>query len=271
MTYILFITAFSLSSIAAYYAVVGLMAIFSAAPMPIAIMGTALEISKIVTASWLQRNWKKISIMMRGYFLAAIVILMFLTSMGIYGFLSKAHGDQSINMSNNTVLISDIDRKIEVQRKRIQDSEKIISQLDASVQILLDANRIRGRDGAISVRNSQLEERSNLKAVIDESYKVIGQLEAEKLKFLSEKSVLEAEVGPLKYIASLIYGDELTKSLLESTVRIVILMIIFVFDPLAVLLFVALSKSTEKKEVEQKIDKIEPEFGNTLDLSLIHI
>ena len=164
---------------------------------------------------------------------------MFITSMGIFGFLSKAHMDQTLSVGDNSLLIERIDTKIEREQVRIKDAETVIGQLDKAVQVLIDYDRIRGPSGSIAVRESQNEERAQLASVIDDAYLKIDTMSAEKLELDKEQLALEAEVGPIKYIAAFIYGDELDKTLLERAVRWIIITIIFVFDPLAVLLIVA--------------------------------
>ena len=162
--------------------------------------------------------------------------------MGIFGFLSKAHLDQTITAGDNTLEISQIDSRIERQNKRIVDADTVIAQLDKSVQVLIDFDRIRGKDGAIAVRESQKEERANLNAVIDDAQNEVTILNNKRLALSKEQLAIEAEVGPLKYIAELIYGDE-AKDHFDEAVRYVILLLIFVFDPLAVLLLIAANQS----------------------------
>jgi len=233
------IVGLAISGVAAWYSIVGLMAIFAAAKIPIAIMGAVLEVGKLLTASWLYQFWDKTNTLLKTYFTVAVVVLMFITSMGIFGFLSKAHMDQTLSVGDNSLLIERIDTKIEREQVRIKDAETVIGQLDKAVQVLIDYDRIRGPSGSIAVRESQNEERAQLTSVIDDAYLKIDTMSAEKLELDKEQLALEAEVGPIKYIAAFIYGDELDKTLLERAVRWIIITIIFVFDPLAVLLIVA--------------------------------
>ena len=233
------IVGLAISGVAAWYSIVGLMAIFAAAKIPIAIMGAVLEVGKLLTASWLYQFWDKTNTLLKSYFTIAVVVLMFITSMGIFGFLSKAHMDQTLSVGDNSLLIERIDRKIDREKVKITDAETVVAQLDKTVQVLIDYDRIRGESGAIAVRESQNEERATLSNIIDQAYSKIDTLSVEKLELDKEQLELEAEVGPIKYIAAFIYGDELDKTLLERAVRWIIITIIFVFDPLAVLLIVA--------------------------------
>ena len=244
----------AISVVAAWYSIVGLMAIFAAAKIPIAIMGAVLEVGKLLTASWLYQYWDKTNALLKSYFTIAVVVLMFITSMGIFGFLSKAHMDQTLTVGDNSLLIERIDRKIDREKVKITDAETVVAQLDKTVQVLIDYDRIRGESGAIAVRESQNEERATLSNIIDQAYSKIDTLSVEKLELDKEQLELEAEVGPIKYIAAFIYGDELDKTLLERAVRWIIITIIFVFDPLAVLLIVAANMTL--KEVMNRPKKV---------------
>ena len=244
----------AISVVAAWYSIVGLMAIFAAAKIPIAIMGAVLEVGKLLTASWLYQYWYKANKLLKFYFTTSVVVLMFITSMGIFGFLSKAHMDQTLSVGDNSLLIERIDKKIEREQVRITDAETVISQLDKSVQVLIDYDRIRGPNGALAVRESQNEERSQLSTIIDDAYEKIDTMSIEKLELDKEQLALEAEVGPIKYIAAFIYGDDLDSNLLDRAVRWIIITIIFVFDPLAVLLIVAANMTF--KEIMSKPKKV---------------
>ena len=248
------IVGLAISGVAAWYSIVGLMAIFAAAKIPIAIMGAVLEVGKLLTASWLYQFWDKTNTLLKTYFTIAVVVLMFITSMGIFGFLSKAHMDQTLSVGDNSLLIERIDTKIEREQVRIKDAETVIGQLDKAVQVLIDYDRIRGPSGSIAVRESQNEERAQLTSVIDDAYLKIDTMSAEKLELDKEQLALEAEVGPIKYIAAFIYGDDLDNKLLDKAVRWIIVTIIFVFDPLAVLLIVAANMTL--KEAYNKPKKV---------------
>jgi hypothetical protein len=256
MAYLVLLVALAISGVAAWYSIAGLAAIFAAAKVPVMIMGASLEVGKLVTASWLYQNWKRVPFLLKSYLTFAVVVLMFITSMGIFGFLSKAHIDQTIVSGDNTLLIQQIDQKIEREQKRIDDANLVIAQLDSAVQTLIDYDRIRGDDGAIAVREGQKDERDNLNTIIDDAYGIMGSLQSDRLQLSQEQLSIEAEVGPIRYIAELIYGDETNEAILNSAVRIVILIIIFVFDPLAVLLLVAANMSlrdTYKKVTTRKV------------------
>lgn len=254
---LLFFCGLSLSAIAAFYAVSGLMAIFAASAMAIAIMGTALEVSKLVVASWLYNNWSDIPRLMRAYFVVALLCLLTLTSLGIFGYLSKAHLDQAVPTGEVVQRLTLIDEKIQVQRDTIENTRAVILQMDDVVnQTMARTEDARGAERALQIRRSQSRDRARFVGEIETAQAEITKLNTERAPIASEVREVEAKVGPIKYIAALIYGDELGGDLLESAVRIVILMIIFVFDPLAVLMLIAanfsLKKEREKHEpIEQ--------------------
>ena len=242
MTYLLFAVALSLSALAAYYAVMGLVAIFAAAVVPIALMGSLLEASKLVVASWLYRNWKEIPALMKSYFVGALIVLMMLTSMGIFGFLSKAHLDQAIPTGDVQSKLALLDEKIKTEKENINANRKELTQLDAQVdQTIARTDDAKGTERAITVRRAQQKDRNRILNEIGAAQTKIAKYNEERAPIASEVRKVEAEVGPIKYIAALIYGDESTNdvTMLEKAVRIVTILIVIVFDPLAVLLLIA--------------------------------
>lgn len=241
MTYLLFAVALSLSAIAAYYAVMGLVAIFAAAALPIAIMGSLLEVSKLTVASWLYQNWKAIPKLLKTYFTIALVVLMMLTSMGIFGFLSKAHLDQAVPTGDVAAKLALIDEKIKTEKENLNASRSELNQLDQQVnQTMSRTDDSKGAERAIAIRRGQQKDRARILTEIGTTQTKIAKLQEERAPIASEVRKVEAEVGPIKYIAQLIYGQEAQDAdFLEKAVRIVTLMIVVVFDPLAVLMLIA--------------------------------
>lgn len=237
---VLLINALFLSGIAAFYAVTGLIAIFATAVIPIAIMGIALESAKLVIASWLYRRWNDITKVMRYYFSVSLVILMFLTSMGIFGFLSKAHLDQAVPSGEVSSQVYILDDKIKYQRSIIERNQKAIKQLDDLVeQTIGRSTDEKSIDKATALRRQQEAQRNRLVGEIERAQNQINTLTNQRAPIASQLRKIEAEVGPIKYIAALIYGDKIDESILEKAVRFVIIIIVFVFDPLAVMMLVA--------------------------------
>ena len=238
-----FITSLLIAGVAAWYSIIGLTTIFSAAVIPIIIMGVVLEIGKLVAASWVYTHWKDTGILLRTYLVSAIVILMIITSMGIYGFLSKSHIDAGINTSEISVKIERIDNRIKSEQRQIDRAEKNIQEMD----ITLDKTDYGFFDDSrLQERKKQSADREQLNDIITKAENNIDKLLDKKSEYELEVKNFEVEVGPIKYIAALIYGDE-AKNYLDNTVRYVILLLIFVFDPLAVLLLISANMSYRKE------------------------
>jgi hypothetical protein len=254
MTFLLFATAISLSIVAAWYAIAGLVAIFAAAVVPIMIMGSLLEASKLVVASWLYRSWNEIPKLMKAYFTVALVILMLLTSMGIFGYLSKAHLDQAIPTGDAAAKVQIIDERIAIEQDVIAQYRKDLTILNDQIDRY---NELGAVSKGVKAREQQKEERTVILNKIEESQNKVTQLRDERAPYSMEMRKIEAEVGPLKYIAALIYGDNADQTLLESAVRIVIMLIVFVFDPLAVLMLIAANWSL-KNAMPKIVERVEP-------------
>ncbi len=370
------LTALTISAVAIYYSVSGLVAIFAAAALPIMIMGGVLEVGKLVTAVWLHRYWAQTKWWLKSYLSLAVILLMFITSMGIFGFLSKAHIEQTSASEESVAQVqridteiarynavidraeekietletrgtggqSNIQSQIDIEEERIktayeryqpqiEEQQKIIDQqqelynnqltqlddllgsvqefiaqgTDSSIkqaqtiigtradgnwgsgsartyrnwvatqeerrqeiiskieQLANNPTVIAAREEILRLRGlaeKQIEESNRLitsyreqlssnrtidvgslidaeLAKINETNDNIDKLTEEKYALEAEYRKLEAEVGPIKYIAEFVYGEQADKDLLEQAVRWVILLIIFVFDPLAVLLLIA--------------------------------
>ena len=238
-----FVTSLAIAAVAAWYSIIGLTAIFAAAVIPIIIMGIVLEIGKLVAAAWVYNHWRETSILLRTYLVSAIVVLMLITSMGIYGFLSKSHIDAGINTGEISVKIERVDNRIKSEQRQIDRAEKNILEMDTTLEKteygFFD-------DSRLDERKRQSVEREQLNNIITKSENSIDDLLDKKSEYELEVKNFEVEVGPIKYIAALIYGDE-AKNYLDNTVRYVILLLIFVFDPLAVLLLISANMSYRKE------------------------
>lgn len=230
----------SISAVAVYYSVAGLISIFAAAVIPIAVMGIVLELSKLVATVWLKQNWFIAPRFIKSYLLIAISILMVITSMGIFGYLSKAHMDQTLVSGDAQSKIAIYDEKIKTAKDNIDANRKALKQMDEAVdQVMGRSSDEKGADKAVAIRRSQQKERARLQSEIAAEQKIISQLSEERAPIAAEVRKVEAEVGPIKYIAALIYGDNPDNNLLERAVRWVIIIIVIVFDPLAVILLLA--------------------------------
>jgi len=239
-------TALIISISAAYYSILGLTAIFAAAFWPIVILGSSLEVGKIVSTLWLHKYWDRAEAQYKVYLCSAVAILMLLTSMGVFGFLSKAHTDQSLVSGDVIARISIYDEKIRQARDNIDMARKALTQMDSAVdQTMSRSTTETGADKAAQLRRSQGNERNRLLKEIDAEQKKIQTLNDQRAPIAAEVRKVEAEVGPIKYIAALIYGDNPETNVLEKSVRWVIILIVIVFDPLALTLLLAATKSIE--------------------------
>jgi len=250
LTYLMLFVALCLSAVAAFYSIIGLTAIFAAAVWPIVIMGTILEAAKLVVTVWLHEYWREVKLTMKIYLVPAVFTLMVITSMGIFGFLSKAHLDQTVPTGDVQAQVALIDEKITNERDTIANARSLLGQLDKAVVDISNSpdREVNGRtissaERALQVRRQQARDRAALTKTIEESQARIVKLQEEKAPFAKELRKVEAEVGPIKYIAALIYGDNPDANLLEKAVRWVIIILVIVFDPLAIMMLLAATES----------------------------
>ena len=344
------LSALSISGVAIFYSVIGLATIFPGAFVPVVIMGGVLEIGKLITASWLYRNWKFTPFMLKTYLTTAVIILSLITSMGIFGFLSKAHLEQNlasdtliqritiledkiesekmsilrqnaiidraekaINRDTGTAsgdievqqsIIADANEKLKtlltVETNTVRDLNDRLKVLDKNVSDVLTANKsfFNEEKAAADLKASQKEERAEIAIKVKEAQVRIAELKAdhkqeiakaqeiiasmrtgsqdnkgqftkeieqaeqkifdsqgridlfivEKQPLEKEMLTLEAEIGPVKYIAALAVDWGITDNVETSkAVRWVILLLIVVFDPLAVLLLIAANQSLMRR------------------------
>jgi hypothetical protein len=258
LTILTFLSAISISVIAAGYSIIGLATLFAGAVIPIIAMGSALEVGKLVAASWLYHNWNSdVPRLLKAYLFGAIIILVFITSMGIFGFLSKAHLDQVKPTSSNNIKIELLNNQIKSQQLIIDRSQKTLTLLDKAVEVYIDKEFVtRG----LKERKKQEPERLELNTAIKESSNEIDKLSEKKGVLSLEQNKIEAEVGPIKYVAELIYGENAEDNF-DSAVRIVILILIFVFDPLAVLLLIAANISLRQWRMGKQSIKLQKEIN----------
>ena len=260
--------ALALSSVAAYYSIIGLTAIFAGAVIPVIIMGGILEIAKITTTVWLRKYWHHAGWWLKIYLVPAVIALALLTSMGIFGFLSKAHMDQGVTTGDSQAKLSLYDEKIKTQRDNIELARKALTQMDAQVdQMLGRTDTDKGAERAVAIRRQQAKERLSLQNDIAGAQKEIQKLNEERAPIAAENRKVEAEVGPIKYIAALIYGDNADQNMLEAAVRWVIILLVIVFDPLAIALVLAANQSKDwddEREIKNN-PNYEPDDGPLTD------
>jgi hypothetical protein len=263
MAYLTLVTGLLISAVAIFYSVAGLISIFSAAPIAIIIMGTSLEVAKLVATVWIKQNWDTAPKFLKTYLLGAVVVLMFITSMGIFGFLSKAHSDQTLVSGDVQSKIAVYDEKIKIAKDNIDANRRALKQMDEAVdQVMARSSSEQGADKAVQIRRSQTNERNRLLKEIDSEQKKITAFNEERAPIAAEVRKVEAEVGPIKYIAAFIYGDNTDANVLEKAVTWVIILIVIVFDPLAVMLLLASQYSFGmlKKKPEEEPRAEEQDF-----------
>ena len=232
---ITFLTSFSIAVIAAFYSVVGMMTIFAGAPYAVGIMIFLLEASKLLIASILYKNWQILPFLMRIYFVLALIILMIITSMGIFGFLSKSyiqHKQQIIPIESK---IGEIEAEIRKKQNEIVFYERQLELLDSVVNSYQDQGYIRRSSEVVE---QQREERRAISDRISSVRNEIVDIELRKNDVREKIREAELEIGPLRYIAELVYGDSANERV-DDAAKILIIVIVLVFDPLAVFLVVA--------------------------------
>lgn len=265
--FIALLAGIAISIMSAFYSIVGLAAIFSGAQVAIYMMGSVLEIGKIVTASYLHRNWANIPILMRSYFIGAVLVLMAITSMGTFGYLSKAHIEHTSGNQVAEMKIDRIDREIALERKDIDRANIQLNQLDAAVNSMIERNLA---NTGLRALEGQEAKREELLGEIRQSEDKISALMEEKAPYDAKIKNIELEVGPIRYVAELIYGES-NAELLEKSVRWMIIFLVLVFDPLAMgLILVGTSKDKPKPETQSnKYDREAREWMKELRDSIV--
>ena len=274
LSYFTLFVALSLSAVAAWYSIIGLTAIFAAAVVPIIIMGGILEVAKITITVWLHEYWNQARWLMKAYLVPAVVLLMIITSMGIFGFLSKAHLDQAVPTGDVAAQVALLDEKISTQRDNIATARAAIQQMDNQVnERLARSEDDRGAERAVQIRRQQARERGALQREIAAAQAEIAAINQERAPIAAELRKVEAEVGPIKYIAALIYGDDPDANLLEKAVRWVIILLVIVFDPLAIMMVLAATESLKwrREQTSSPPPAYEPDDGPLTDAQLEEI
>lgn len=227
-----FATSLLVAGVAAYFSVIGLATIFAGSFWPVVIMAGVLEIGKLVTAGFLHLRWSDINRAMRYYLMSAVLVLMVITSLGIFGFLAKANIEQTLQGDSYSLELSIIDKRLEAKEKELGRFEERLANLD----FIIDTARPEDRN---YIDRRQRDERAQIAVDIDLVVADIVELNEDKMPIQREQLVQEGEIGPIKYVAEMLYGEDVAKDKLDNAARILIFFIIFAFDPLAVLLLVA--------------------------------
>lgn len=255
------LTAFAIAAVAAYFSVIGLSTIFAGAFWSVVIMASILEIGKLVSAVWLHLYWKSVGGLIKLYLLISVFILMVITSMGIFGYLSKAHIETKASGGEYSAQIERIEERIVRQNTQIARANKTLDDLDAALD---KYNEVGAVTKGLAAREDQKEQRAALNAEIDEAYDRIDEYKDQIADINVEVRAFEVEVGPIKYVAELVYGDNAEANLADA-VRWAIILIIIVFDPLAVILLITSAKAIKeqkakpvRKPAKKNINYIDP-------------
>ena len=253
------ITALAMAGTAATFAIFGIMAIFAGLPTHAMIMGVVIELGKIVGVSWLYRNWSAAT-RIKWAMVPLVIVAMLLTSMGIFGLLSKAHLEQTASVGSNTAVIQRLDQQIQRAETDILRAETALAQLDAAIDEFIDRGFVtRG----LEAREAQSAEREGLREIIQSRQAEINQLSDQRLGLDIELQAVALEVGPVLYIAELVYGPGSDR--LEEAVRWVIIAFIFVFDPMAILLLMAANYSLMQRGIYLEHERPQQSPAPTLD------
>lgn len=254
INYLALLVALVVSGVSAYFSIIGLTTLFAAAFWPVVIMGGALEVGKLVTTSWLYRNWDHSPMLLKYYLSIAVVVLMFITSMGTFGFLSRAHIEQQLNISTGDAdRVTIIEAQIEEKKSIIADYNKQLQQIDDALSKITEKGR---GESSLQAADKQRKTRNEIVAKKNGESNSLSKLNEERIRLSSAVKKTEAEVGPLRYIAEAIYGTgKSTGEQLDRAVRMVIILLVVVFDPLAVVLLIAANHGLAQNKLLYKIKK----------------
>lgn len=230
LNYIALFTSIAIAGIAAYFSVIGMATIFAGAYLGTIVMMTALEFGKLVTAAYLHLAWDKMNYL-KWYLLTSVGVLMLITSLGIFGYLSKANIEVSLVGDGNNLELSILDVRIQAEEDKIKRLQDRVVGLD----LVVTTGRPQDRN---YINRQQRDERKEIAEDIDTSVALITQYTEDKLPIQRKQLQQDSKIGPIKYVAEVIYGQEESVKYLDNAVRWVIYALIFVFDPLAVLLLV---------------------------------
>jgi len=226
------LVALVLSTVSAYFSVAGMAILFSGAALSVMVMASALELAKIMATVWLHHNWKTVPTLIRFYLCGALCVLILTTSMGAFGYLSRAHIEQSSSSIDYTLQIDTLESKLKNQELTLEASRNRVQALN---DILAQAN---DKDRAY-LNTRQKSERTQLESNIQEAVSDIEKTNQELLPLRRSNNIIQSDIGPIKYVAELFYGEEEAKKHFDEAVRLIIFFIVLVFDPLAIVLLVS--------------------------------
>lgn len=263
---ILLLVSLSLAGIVAYASVFGFMVIFAGAPYFAAAMGGFIEAAKLVGISFLYRYKDGITRKFRYSLLTVTVMTFLLSAIGVFGFLSKSHLESNTPLANNTAQLEFIDNQIQTNEIKISSAKDEIESLNAEVNKLIEFDKVSGPNGSKATREKQQPRRDQLNQIITTANETILQLRNDKLGLTQEVNTFEAKIGPIRYVAELFWDiDDTTNQ--DKAIRLLIILVMFVFDPFAILLLIGYNHTVLNKgrktevEIEQTVN-IETNFDD---------
>lgn len=269
MNNIFYPVALFLSGVAEFFGITGLVALFPAAPLSVIVMGIALALAKIATVIWLAKYWSDSRVLHRLYLLFAVMVLMFINTASCFGYLSKAHTDSALAPAAKVSQLEHIDTKIATHLEEIASLKSELAMLDKQVNSYLDRGvEVNTVTKSVQLRRNQAADRKRIQKDLDAAQTAISTLREQRVPIDMELKKLEAEVGPIKYVAAVIYGDNPDSNLLDRAVRWMTILLVVVFDPLAVALVIAANYSKEletKLRAKREEQEIEPEILRLAD------
>jgi hypothetical protein len=252
------LTALSISAVAAYFSIIGLAAIFAATYIPVIVMASTLEVGKLVAAAWLHRHWHESPGLLKTYLLSAVVVLMLITSIGIFGFLSKGHLEQALPKENIALQLTRIEQQLQANAVTAERYKNSLNQLDASIAALLQNNRV---TQSIQQRTQQQRERADIQARLTQLEAQNVELQNQKLQLQTQNVEVQAKLGPLLYVAPLFGLSDL-----DGAVRLIIVAIMFAFDPVAIALLLAAQWSfMNRRRFSAPVSNLSTTASATLD------
>jgi len=249
---LLFLSALSIAAVAAYFSITGLVAVFSASALSVIIMGSVLEAGKLVAISYAYRFWNIIGFIQKSSLMFFIVTLMVITSIGIFGFLSKAHLEKVGPQEQYVLQIERLEEKVDMEQTKIDRNQKVLDNLDDALDKYIELGFVtRG----LEQREEQSDQRSSVEEAISKSESRIDDYNSDIAELKSKMQEIELEVGPIKYIAELLFGD--TSNSIDKAVKILILLLVCTFDPLAVMLLI----SANHAHIHRNDHRVRSEFS----------
>ena len=237
-----FVTGILLSAIAGFYSVIGLAMIFSGAYWPVIALASILELAKLVAVSWMYRYRQMAGYLLRAYFFAAIFVLMCVTSMGIFGYLTRAHVESEAGYTTAQLTLQEVQlRETQLQQEREQVNTELTALTSQSSQLITQlgaAQRLRGSQGAVSVQRENATRRTALRAELKRINDELTAVQKERIATETDTNTATADLGPLRYVAQAVYGTDDITTIRKSVIWLTGILMV-VFDPMAIMLLIA--------------------------------